>query len=80
MSRDDERNGGGPIPRNNRWVEDRDDDRKSGQRWQDRLSSDKEDWTIPLNRNEVLEQELFSQVCAVVQGWHPKSYWVFGFQ
>ncbi|MCL4117815.1 UNVERIFIED_CONTAM: hypothetical protein GTU68_054804, partial [Idotea baltica] len=60
--RDDDRNG--PPPRNNRWVEDREDDRRSGgqsNRWQDRPSSDKEDWSIPLPRNEAMEQELFSQ-------------------
>ncbi|KAK8379139.1 hypothetical protein O3P69_019169 [Scylla paramamosain] len=58
------RDGGGmngPPPRNNRWVED-ERDRSSGGgggRWQDRVG-DRDDWTQPLPRNEVLEAELFS--------------------
>ncbi|MPC99148.1 ATP-dependent RNA helicase DDX3Y [Portunus trituberculatus] len=51
----------GPPPRNNRWVED-ERDRSSGgggARWQDRVG-DRDDWTQPLPRNEVLEAELFS--------------------
>ncbi|KAL7636214.1 UNVERIFIED_CONTAM: hypothetical protein RMT77_012971 [Armadillidium vulgare] len=59
--REDERNGPPPPPRNTRWIEDRDDDRRSGpSRWNDR-PSEKEDWSTPLPSNEVVEQELFSQ-------------------
>ncbi|XP_042875803.1 ATP-dependent RNA helicase DDX3X-like isoform X10 [Penaeus japonicus] len=62
---DDRRDiGGGGPPRNNRWVED-DRDRSSGGggqgggRWQDR-GNDRDDWSQPLARNEVLEAELFN--------------------
>lgn len=64
---DDRRDiGGGGPPRNNRWVED-DRDRSSGGggqgggRWQDR-GNDRDDWSQPLARNEVLEAELFNNV------------------
>ncbi|XP_071522287.1 ATP-dependent RNA helicase DDX3X-like [Panulirus ornatus] len=60
------REGGGVNgpPRNTRWIE---DDRErsssggggSGSRWQDR-GNDRDDWSQPLPRNEVLEAELFS--------------------
>ncbi|ROT75338.1 putative ATP-dependent RNA helicase Pl10 [Penaeus vannamei] len=55
--------GGSGPPRNNRWIED-DRDRGSsggqgGGRWQDR-GNDRDDWSQPLARNEVLEAELFN--------------------
>lgn len=54
--------GGSGPPRNNRWIED-DRDRSSGGqgggRWQDR-GNDRDDWSQPLARNEVLEAELFN--------------------
>ncbi|XP_053654723.1 putative ATP-dependent RNA helicase Pl10 isoform X7 [Cherax quadricarinatus] len=58
------RDGGGVNgpPRNTRWIED-DRDRSSGgnssSRWQDR-ANDRDDWSQPLPRNEVLEAELFT--------------------
>ncbi|XP_050731806.1 ATP-dependent RNA helicase DDX3X-like isoform X5 [Eriocheir sinensis] len=60
------RDGGGVNgpPRNNRWVEDERDRSAGGSgggggRWQDRVG-DRDDWTQPLPRNEVLEAELFT--------------------